>query len=72
MHSIIKAYLFNVWVVCFTLIAGGAVLLWVDQLELKPKYNDIMHVDTNPAIFSSDVKYGGITLRDVDTNPDYY
>ena len=29
------------------------------------KYNDIMHVDTNPAIFSSDVKYGGITLRDV-------
>ncbi len=32
------------------------------------KYNDIMHVDTNPAIFSSDVKYGGITLRDVGEN----
>ena len=28
--------------VCFTLIAGGAVLLWVDQLELEPKYHDIM------------------------------
>jgi undecaprenyl-diphosphatase len=41
-HSIIKAYLFNVWVVCFTLIAGGAVLLWVDELDFKPKYKDVM------------------------------
>jgi undecaprenyl-diphosphatase len=41
-HSLIKTYLFNVWVVCFTLIAGGAVLLWVDQLELKPRYRDVM------------------------------
>jgi hypothetical protein len=32
------------------------------------KYNDIMHVDTNAAIFSSDVKYGGISLRDVGEN----
>ena len=29
------------------------------------KYHDIMHVDTHPAIFSSDWTYGGITL----TNP---
>jgi cytochrome P450 len=29
------------------------------------KYNDIMHVENNPAIYSSDVKYGGIMLRDV-------
>ncbi|HWV44388.1 undecaprenyl-diphosphate phosphatase [Pseudorhodoplanes sp.] len=42
MHSVIKAYLFNVWVVCFTLIAGGAVLLWVDDMDLRPKYNDAM------------------------------
>jgi undecaprenyl-diphosphatase len=42
LHSIIKTYLFNVWVVCFTLIAGGAVLLWVDQLEFRPKYTDVM------------------------------
>jgi undecaprenyl-diphosphatase len=42
LHSIIKTYLFNVWVVCFTLIAGGAVLLWIDQLDFKPKYNDVM------------------------------
>src|SRR5437870_166839 len=36
----IKAYLFNPWVVCFTLIVGGAILLWVDQLELKPHEDD--------------------------------
>jgi cytochrome P450 len=33
------------------------------------KYNDIMHVDTNAAIFSSDVSLGGIMLRDVE--PEY-
>ena len=30
------------------------------------KYNDIMHVDTNAAIFSSDLNLGGVMLRDVD------
>src|SRR5262249_21146458 len=39
-HSFIKGVLFNPWIVCFTLIAGGAVLLWVDQLELEPRYKD--------------------------------
>ncbi len=29
------------------------------------KYNDIMHVDTNHGIFSSDSSLGGITIRDV-------
>jgi len=29
------------------------------------KYNDIMHVDTNQGIFSSDVSLGGISIRDV-------
>ena len=29
------------------------------------KYNDIMHVDTNHGIFSSDVGLGGISIRDV-------
>jgi cytochrome P450 len=29
------------------------------------KYNDIMHVETNPAVFSSDIHLGGIMLRDV-------
>ena len=36
----IKSYLFNPWVVCFSLIVGGAVLMWVDQLNLKPYLHD--------------------------------
>src|SRR6476619_2566280 len=30
------------------------------------KYKDIMHVETNPKVFSSDIRLGGIMLRDVD------
>jgi undecaprenyl-diphosphatase len=40
-HNVIKNVLFNPWVVCFTLIAGGAVLLWVDMIDLKPRYHDV-------------------------------
>jgi cytochrome P450 len=29
------------------------------------KYHDIMHVETNPEIYSSDMKLGGIQLRDL-------
>ena len=36
----IKSYLFNPWVICFTLIVGGAVLLWVDQQNLKPREHE--------------------------------
>ncbi|MBO4222940.1 undecaprenyl-diphosphate phosphatase [Bradyrhizobium neotropicale] len=36
----IKSVLFNPWIVCFSLIVGGAILLWVDQLELKPREHD--------------------------------
>lgn len=36
----IKEVLFNPWVVCFSLIVGGAILLWVDQLDLKPREHD--------------------------------
>ncbi|MBR1146414.1 undecaprenyl-diphosphate phosphatase [Bradyrhizobium sp. AUGA SZCCT0431] len=36
----IKELLFNPWVVCFSLIVGGAILIWVDQLELKPREFD--------------------------------
>ena len=28
------------------------------------KYNDIMEIETNPTVFSSDSKLGGITIRD--------
>ena len=38
--SYIKLYLFNPGVVCFSLIVGGAILLWVDQLDLDPVYDD--------------------------------
>jgi undecaprenyl-diphosphatase len=38
--SYIKAYLFNPWVVCFSLIVGGAILMWVDRLDLKPHEHD--------------------------------
>lgn len=36
----IKAMLFNPWVVCFSLIVGGAILLWIEQLDLKPREHD--------------------------------
>ena len=38
--SYIKMYLFNPWVVCFSLIVGGAILLWGDQLDLHPHEHD--------------------------------
>ena len=40
-HDFIKSVLFNPnGSICFTLIAGGAVLLWIDMLDLKPRYHD--------------------------------
>ncbi|WOH81769.1 undecaprenyl-diphosphate phosphatase [Bradyrhizobium sp. BEA-2-5] len=36
----IKSLLFNPWVICFTLIVGGAILLWVDKLDLKVYEDD--------------------------------
>jgi len=36
----IKEYLFDPWIVCFSLIAGGAVLLWIDRLDHKPRETD--------------------------------
>jgi undecaprenyl-diphosphatase len=40
LHGFIKGVLFNVWIVCTTLIVGGGILLWVDRLALKPRYTD--------------------------------
>jgi undecaprenyl-diphosphatase len=40
MGGYIKSYLFNPWVVCFSLIVGGAILLWIDQLDLEPVHHD--------------------------------
>ena len=39
-YGIIKSVLFNAWIVCVMLIAGGVLLLWIDRLELKARYHD--------------------------------
>jgi undecaprenyl-diphosphatase len=41
-YGIIKGVLFNVWIVCTMFIVGGFVLLWIDRLDLKPRYHDAM------------------------------
>ena len=38
--SFIKAVLFNPWIVSISLIIGGGVLIWVDRLDLQPRYHD--------------------------------
>jgi undecaprenyl-diphosphatase len=38
--KLIKEYLFNPWIVCFSLIVGGAILMWVDQVDHKPREHD--------------------------------
>ncbi len=39
--KMIKAYLFNPWIVCATLVAGGLVLFVVDDSNLKVKKTDV-------------------------------
>ena len=42
-HGFIKTVLFETpKLICVMLLLGGLVLLWIDRLELKPKYNNIM------------------------------
>jgi undecaprenyl-diphosphatase len=38
-HALIKDVLLNAWIVCLALIVGGAILLWVDQLDLAPRHH---------------------------------
>lgn len=40
LHGFIKDVLFNPYVVCFTLIGGGLILLVLDEFSLDPKYTD--------------------------------
>ena len=40
LHGFIKGVLFNPFIVCCALIAGGLILLVVDDLELEEKYQD--------------------------------
>jgi len=39
-HSFIKDVLFDVRIVCFMLILGGFVLLWVDRMNLQARHHD--------------------------------
>jgi undecaprenyl-diphosphatase len=39
-YPIIKTYLFDVRIVCVALVVGGFVLIWVDRLDLKPRYHE--------------------------------
>jgi undecaprenyl-diphosphatase len=39
-YHIIKSYLFDVRIVCVSLIIGGFVLLWVDRLNLQARYHE--------------------------------
>lgn len=42
-HNVIKTVLFRSPVlICVMLIIGGLILLWVDRLELKPRYTSVM------------------------------
>jgi undecaprenyl-diphosphatase len=40
LHGFIKGVLFNVWIVCISLIIGGAVLIWIDRVALRPRHHD--------------------------------
>ncbi|MDF2118936.1 undecaprenyl-diphosphate phosphatase [Roseiarcaceae bacterium H3SJ34-1] len=42
LHNFIKDVLFNPMIVCTTLIAGGLVLLALDDMPMKQKYTDVM------------------------------
>jgi len=40
LHGFIKGVLFNVWIVCISLIVGGVVLIWVEKLPLRARFHD--------------------------------
>jgi undecaprenyl-diphosphatase len=39
-REFIKGTLFNPWIVCVSLIVGGFILMWVDRLDLKVRYQE--------------------------------
>ena len=39
-RDLIKNELLNIWIGCFALIVGGAVLLWIDRRDLAPVYQE--------------------------------
>ncbi len=49
-HSVIKGVLFNPFIVCVMLVAGGLVLLAVDDLAPKPTFDDAMDMPLKTAL----------------------
>jgi undecaprenyl-diphosphatase len=41
LQSFIKSVLFNPWIVCVSLVIGGLVLVWVESIDLKPRYSEV-------------------------------
>ena len=41
LQSFIKSVLFNPWIVCVSLVVGGLVLVWVESINLKPRYREV-------------------------------
>jgi undecaprenyl-diphosphatase len=41
LHGFIKSVLFNPWIVCVSLVVGGLVLVWIESLDLKPRYREV-------------------------------
>ncbi len=42
-HGFIKTVLFETpLLICIVLIVGGVILLWIDRMPLRPRYDDVM------------------------------
>jgi undecaprenyl-diphosphatase len=39
-HSYIKSMLFDVRIVCVMFVIGGFILLWIDRMNLQPRFSD--------------------------------
>ena len=51
LHGFIKGVLFeSPALVCWMLIIGGTVLLWMDRLQLEPRYHDVAQVPPAQAL----------------------
>lgn len=66
----------DTWQPVFERLRNEAPIHFCTKAPIEPywsvtRYNDIMHVDTNHGIFSSDVTLGGISIRDVPPGYDW-
>jgi undecaprenyl-diphosphatase len=49
-HSFIKGVLFNPWVVSYMLIIGGVIILFIERLNIKPKYKSMEEITYKTAL----------------------